>query len=80
MSCEEEDSPTKKEKEESFLDQCMRNMEELKLEVSMEYGGEFDLIDPVMSQYKIFCNSIYALLKEENLIDILKEAKEQLKL
>lgn len=57
----------------------MRNLEELRLEVSKEYGSEFEQIDPVFSHYKILCNSIYALLKEENLLDIISEAKKQLK-
>jgi hypothetical protein len=37
----------------------------------MEYGGEFEKIDPVYDHFKILCNSIYALLKEGNLLDIL---------
>lgn len=57
----------------------MRNLEELRLEVSKEYGGEFDQIDPVYDHFKVLCNSIYALLKEENLVDIITEAKKQLR-
>lgn len=57
----------------------MRNLEELRLEVSMEFGGEFENIDPVMDYYKIICNSIHAMLKEENLIDILTDAAQELK-
>lgn len=53
----------------------MRNLEELRLEVSMEYGGELEKLDPVLEQYKHICNSIFSLLKEENLLDILKNSK-----
>ena len=55
----------------------MKNMEELRLEVGIEFGGEFENIDPVMEHYKIICNSIYALLKEENLIDIIEDATQK---
>ena len=55
----------------------MRNLEELRLEVSMEYGGSLESVDPILIQYKMICNSIYTLLKEENLIDIIKDAMER---
>jgi hypothetical protein len=53
----------------------MRNLEELRLEVSMEYGGEFEKLDPILEQYKHICNSIFTLLKEEDLLDILKNSQ-----
>jgi hypothetical protein len=55
----------------------LRNLGELRLEMCMEYGGEFEKIDPVLDEYKIICNSIFALLKEENLMDIIKDTKSQ---
>jgi hypothetical protein len=50
-------------------------LEELRLEVAIEHGGELERQDPIANQYKIICNSIYALLKEENLIKMLEDAK-----
>jgi hypothetical protein len=41
----------------------------------MEFGGEFQKNDPVQQQYKIICNSIYSLLKEEDLVDLLSDAQ-----
>ena len=32
-----------------------------------------------MNQYRIICNSIYTLLKEENLVELIKESKRMLK-
>jgi hypothetical protein len=55
----------------------LRNLGELRLEMCMEYGGEFEKIDPVLDEYKVICNSIFALLKEENLMDIIKDTKNQ---
>jgi len=57
----------------------MRNLEELRLEVAMSHGSELDRCDPVMNQYRIICNSIYTLLKEENLVELLKDTKKMLK-
>ena len=37
---------------------CMRNLEELRLEVAMSHGTELERCDPVMNQYRIICNSI----------------------
>jgi hypothetical protein len=41
----------------------------------MEHGGELERQDPIANQYRIICNSIYALLKEENLIEMIENAK-----
>jgi hypothetical protein len=57
----------------------MRNLEELRLEVAMSHGTELQRCDPVMNQYRIICNSIYTLLKEEKLVDLLKDTKKMLK-
>ena len=61
------------------IDVCLKNLEELRLELEMEYGGEFEKQDPIMSQYKEICNSVYNLLKHQNLVEILQEAADKLK-
>lgn len=45
----------------------------------MSHGTELQRCDPVMNQYRIICNSIYTLLKEEKLVDLLKDTKKMLK-
>jgi len=68
----EDDEQTSQAEQKRLLETCLRNLGELRLEMCMEYGGEFEKIDPVLDEYKVLCNSIYALLKEENLMDIIR--------
>jgi hypothetical protein len=51
----------------------------LRLDVAMTHGSELERCDPVQNQYRVICNSIYTLLKEENLVKLLKEVKSDLK-
>ena len=57
------------------IDLCLKGLEELRLEVAIEHGKELERQDPIANMYKIICNSIYALLREENIIEMLENAK-----
>eukprot|EP00347_Sterkiella_histriomuscorum_P000210 403376762 len=62
----------------NLADQCLRNMEELELEVSLSQGGSsFKKYDPILQHYKALCNSIYNLCQEEGLFEILQQAADQ---
>jgi len=69
----DDEEHTSQGEQKRLLEACLSNLGELRLEMCMEYGGEFEKIDPVLDEYKVLCNSIFALLKEENLMDIIRD-------
>jgi hypothetical protein len=43
------------------VNECLKDLEELELEIAYDNGGSFEKFNPITAQYKALCNSIYNL-------------------
>ncbi|CDW89869.1 UNKNOWN [Stylonychia lemnae] len=64
----------------NLADQCLRNLEELELDLAMSNGANnMKKHDPILQHYKTLCHSIYNLCQEEGLFQILQQAADERK-